>query len=139
MPQILILAAVGAGLVLAGRFYREMQRRIKSELKAAEEALERLKAAARAAGMEPEAYAVAVLDRALASGRDAATGDFEVRETDAAFIVDSPEPWPPTTPYDTTEARRRLAEYDRTGKFVDFEDWAADFEAEIEAMLKAKA
>jgi hypothetical protein len=41
MPQILILAAVGAGLVLAGRFYREMQRRIKSELKAAEEALER--------------------------------------------------------------------------------------------------
>lgn len=41
MPQILILAAVGAGLVLAGRFYREMQRRIQSELKAAEEALER--------------------------------------------------------------------------------------------------
>ncbi|MET0869306.1 MAG: hypothetical protein ABWY15_00275 [Methyloceanibacter sp.] len=41
MPQILILAAVGAGLVLAGRFYREMQGRIKSELKAAEEALER--------------------------------------------------------------------------------------------------
>lgn len=104
-----------------------------------EEALERLKTAARAAGMEPEAYAVAVLDRALASGRDAASGDFEVRETDAAFIMDSPEPWPPTTPYDTTEARRRLAEYDRTGKFVDFEDWAADFEAEIEAMLKARA
>ncbi|MGD9503022.1 MAG: hypothetical protein AB7V40_11125 [Methyloceanibacter sp.] len=41
MPQILILAAVGAGLVLAGRFYREMQKRIQSELKAAEEALER--------------------------------------------------------------------------------------------------
>jgi hypothetical protein len=41
MPQILILAAIGAGLVLAGRFYREMQRRIQSELKAAEEALER--------------------------------------------------------------------------------------------------
>jgi hypothetical protein len=37
----LLLAAIGAGLVLAGRFYREMQRRIKSELKAAEEALER--------------------------------------------------------------------------------------------------
>lgn len=41
MPQILLLAAVGAGLVLAGRFYREMQRRIQSQLKAAEEALER--------------------------------------------------------------------------------------------------
>ena len=36
-----VFAAVGAGLVLAGRFYREMQRRIQSELKAAEEALER--------------------------------------------------------------------------------------------------
>jgi hypothetical protein len=41
MPQILILAAVGAGFVLAGRFYREMQRRIQAELKAADEALER--------------------------------------------------------------------------------------------------
>jgi hypothetical protein len=51
MPQILILAAVGAGLVLAGRFYREMQRRIKSELKGAEEALER-RARARAVPLE---------------------------------------------------------------------------------------
>jgi hypothetical protein len=41
MPQILILAAVGAGLILAGRVYRQMQRRIQAELKAAEEALER--------------------------------------------------------------------------------------------------
>ena len=104
-----------------------------------EEALERLKAAARAAGLTPEAYAVAVLDRALASRRDDASGHFEVREKDAAFILDTPEPWPPTTPYDITEAKRRLAEYDRTGKFIDFEDWAADFEAEIESMLKAKA
>ncbi|MBB3871800.1 hypothetical protein [Brevundimonas mediterranea] len=104
-----------------------------------DEALERLKTAARAASMEPEAYAVAILDKALASGRDDAAGDFEVREKDAAFVVDNPEPWPPTTPYDTTEAKRRLAEYDRTGKFIEFEDWAADFEAEIEAMLKAKA
>lgn len=104
-----------------------------------EEALEQLKAAARAAGLTPEAYAVAVLNRALASGRDDASGDFEVRETDAAFILDTREPWPPTTPYDTTEAKRRLAEYDRTGNFIEFEDWAADFEAEIEAMLKAKA
>ena len=95
--------------------------------------------AARAAGITPEANALAVLDKALASGRDAPSGDFEVREKDAAFVVDSPEPWPPATPYDTTEAKRRLAEYDRTGKFIEFEDWAADFEAEIEAMLKAKA
>ena len=41
MPQLIILAAVGAGLVLAGRFYRQLQRRIQAELKAAEEAVER--------------------------------------------------------------------------------------------------
>jgi hypothetical protein len=41
MPQILILVAAGAGLFLAGRLYRDMQRRIRSELRAAEEALER--------------------------------------------------------------------------------------------------
>jgi len=41
MPQILVLVAAGAGLFFAGRFYRDMQRRIRSELRAAEEALER--------------------------------------------------------------------------------------------------
>lgn len=41
MPQLLVLAAVGAGLLLAGRFYRQMQKRIQTELRAAEEALER--------------------------------------------------------------------------------------------------
>jgi len=38
---MLILVAVGAGLFLAGRLYRDMQRRIQSELRAAEEALQR--------------------------------------------------------------------------------------------------
>jgi hypothetical protein len=41
MPQILILVAAGAGLFLAGRLYRDMQRRIQSELRAAEEAMKR--------------------------------------------------------------------------------------------------
>ena len=41
MPQVLILVGLGAGLVLAGRFYRDLQRRIRSELRAAEEALKR--------------------------------------------------------------------------------------------------
>jgi hypothetical protein len=105
-----------------------------------DEALERLKAAARTAGMEPEAYAVAVLERALATGPDDASSSFEVREKDAAFTMDDTlTPWPPTAHYDTAEAKRRLAEYDRTGKFIEFEDWAAGFEAEIEAMLKARA
>ena len=41
MPPIIILVAAGAGLFLAGRWYREAQRRIVSELRAAEEALAR--------------------------------------------------------------------------------------------------
>jgi hypothetical protein len=41
MPQLLILVAAGAGLFLAGRWYRDVQRRIASELRAAEEALQR--------------------------------------------------------------------------------------------------
>jgi len=106
-----------------------------------DEALERLKAAAHAAGVTPEAYAVAILDRALATGADDDTSRGSgVSENDAAFILDdAPMSWPPTTPYDTGEAKRRLAEYDRTGKFVEFEDWATGFEADLETMLKAKA
>jgi hypothetical protein len=41
MPPILLLVAAGAGLFLAGRWYRDVQKRIQSELRAAEEALER--------------------------------------------------------------------------------------------------
>lgn len=60
----------------------------------------RLKAAARAAGVTPEALVIQHLDHAL---------------MEAAF--------------DTTEAERRLAQYDRTGQHIGFEDWAADFRA----------
>jgi hypothetical protein len=41
MPPLLIFVATGAGLFLAGRWYRDVQRRIESELRAAAEALER--------------------------------------------------------------------------------------------------
>ncbi len=41
MPQFLILVGVGAGLLLAGRFYRDLQRRVQTELSAAEDALKR--------------------------------------------------------------------------------------------------
>jgi hypothetical protein len=41
MPQVLILVAAGAGLILAGRWYRDMQRRVQAELRAAEEALKK--------------------------------------------------------------------------------------------------
>ena len=39
MPQVLILVAAGAGLILAGRWFRDMQRRVQAELRATEEAL----------------------------------------------------------------------------------------------------
>jgi hypothetical protein len=41
MPQVLILVAAGAGLILAGRWFREMQRRVQAELRATEEALKK--------------------------------------------------------------------------------------------------
>jgi hypothetical protein len=41
MPQLLILVGVGTGLLLARRFYRDLQRRVQSELRAAEDALKR--------------------------------------------------------------------------------------------------
>lgn len=63
-----------------------------------EEMAERLKAAARAAGVTPESLALQHLDQAL---------------NDTAF--------------DTGEAERRLADYDKTGRHVGFEEWASDF------------
>lgn len=62
----------------------------------------RLKAAARAAGITPEALAIRHLDQAL---------------IEAAF--------------DISEAEHRLARYDRTGQHIGFEDWSADFRASI--------
>ena len=42
MPQILLFFVAGAGLILAGRrWYRDEQRRIAAELRAAKEAMER--------------------------------------------------------------------------------------------------
>jgi len=41
MPQILLLAAVGAGLLLLRRYLKREQERIVSDLRKAEEAMER--------------------------------------------------------------------------------------------------
>ncbi|MGH6736417.1 MAG: hypothetical protein ACRECX_10120 [Methyloceanibacter sp.] len=41
MPQLLLIIAAGAGLILAGRWLRQEQRRIAAELRAAKEAMER--------------------------------------------------------------------------------------------------
>lgn len=41
MPQVLLLIAAGAGLLLAGRWWRQEQRRISAELRKASEAMER--------------------------------------------------------------------------------------------------
>lgn len=105
-----------------------------------EETLARLGAAARAAGVTPHDYAVAVLERALAREADKeGPHGFGVRESDTPFVADEASaPWPPTKPYDTTEAERRLAEYDRTGKFIEFEEWVEGFEQELEDMLQTR-
>jgi hypothetical protein len=60
----------------------------------------RLKVAAHRVGVTPEALAIRHLDQALSR-----------------------------VAFDTTEAERRLAEYDRTGQHIGFEDWSADFRA----------
>ena len=45
MPQILVFAAIAAGLVVVRRWYREERKRIAAELKRAREAMEQRDAA----------------------------------------------------------------------------------------------
>jgi plasmid stability protein len=82
--------------------------------------LRRLTAAAEAAGLSVEGFAVEILTAALAQGG--------LAEDAAAF----------QGAHDWTEADRRLADYDRTGESVAFEDWAADFRADVQARIAAK-
>ncbi len=82
-----------------------------------DETLRRLTTAAEAAGMSVQTYAALLIEQAL-------TGS-GVREDPAVF----------RTTHDWTEADRRLAEYDRTGEYVAFEDWADDFRADVQARL----
>jgi hypothetical protein len=41
MPQVLILAAIGAGLLLVRRYLKKEQDRVRAELRKAEEAMQR--------------------------------------------------------------------------------------------------
>jgi len=41
MPQVLLLAAIGAGLILVRRYLKREQERVRVELRKAEEAMER--------------------------------------------------------------------------------------------------
>ncbi|ALJ08161.1 MULTISPECIES: hypothetical protein [Brevundimonas] len=95
-----------------------------------EEALERLKAAARAAGLTPEAYAGAVLDRAFTEQ------SFGVREDQAAFETGQTELY--ASPPDGPTAAEALAEYDRTGVYETFEEWSTAFETDLKARLDAR-
>ena len=70
--------------------------------------VKRLEDAAREAGVTPEALAAAHLSMAL-----------DTTSLDGGW----------------TEARRRLAEYDRTGAFVTLDDWVADFKADVRSRL----
>ena len=85
-----------------------------------EDLLRRLTVAAEAADLPVEAYTTMIIEAALAPGGMA--------EEAAAF----------QGAHDWTEADRRLADYDRTGEFVAFEDWAADFRTDVQARLAAK-
>ena len=95
-----------------------------------DEALERLKAAAHAAGMTSEAYAAAVLDRALTENLCG------VREDQVAFEAGLTElhAAPPEGP----TAAEALAEYDRTGVYETFEEWSTAFETDLKARLDAR-
>jgi len=95
-----------------------------------DEALERLKAAAHAAGMTPEAYAVAVLDRALTENLCGVREDQVIFEAGLTGLYAAP-PEGPT-------AAEALAEYDRTGVYETFEEWSTAFETDLKARLDAR-
>jgi len=57
MPQLLILLAAGAGIILARRWYRDEQRRVAAELARARKAMD-----------QPEAGSVVRLERDPATG-----------------------------------------------------------------------
>jgi hypothetical protein len=63
MPQVLLLIAAGAGIVLAGRWLRQEQRRIAAELRAAKEEMERRE-----------------VDRAVPLEQDPATGVYRPKQ-----------------------------------------------------------
>lgn len=94
------------------------------------EALERLKAGARAAGMEPEAYAVAILDSVLTQKL------LVVREDQIAFEAGPTRLYAP--PPEGPTAAEALAEYERTGVYETFEEWSTAFEKDLKARLDAR-
>jgi hypothetical protein len=95
-----------------------------------DEALERLKTAARAAGMEPEGYAVAILDSLLTEKL------LGVREDQVAFDAGPAGLYAP--PPEGSTAAEALAEYDRTGVYETFEEWSTAFETDLKARLDAR-
>lgn len=93
-----------------------MARRV-LKLQLAEETHARLTAAAAQEGLSLEAWARRRLEDA------ARTDSAGVRETSAAF----------DTQHDWAEADRRLADYDRTGEFIDAEAWMTELRAAVRA------
>lgn len=82
-----------------------------------DQTLARLTTAAAALGLRVDAYARDLLE--------AAVRDQGVREGATAF----------EGAHDWTEARRRLAEYDRTGEHITLDDWLAEFRADVKSRL----
>lgn len=97
-----------------------------------DEVLRCLKDAALEARMAPEDYAVRIIVEALMESHgDTGEGGMMVCEDAAVFEARPSE-------HDWTEADRRLAEYDRTGKFVTLEDAMRRFEQAVEDKLAAR-
>ena len=82
--------------------------------------LRRLASAAEAAGVSIEIYAARILERALPP---------EGVAKDAAVFQSA---------HDWTEADRRLAEYDRTGEYLDAAEFFDAFLADVETRIAAR-
>ena len=98
--------------------------------------LARIRAAAAAVGLSPEAWAAGVITTALATpGLSEDAVPFDATARDHVFVdTRTPE----TVACQHTAALAALTEYDQTGEHVTFEEWAAEFRTDVEARLAAR-
>lgn len=95
--------------------------------------LARVEAAAALAGLSPEAWAALRVSDALEA--------HGLREDAAVFDAEAPaDGWvddrtPEARAFQHAASLAALEEYDRTGISFPFEDWAAEFRADVEARL----
>jgi hypothetical protein len=98
--------------------------------------LARVRAAAAEAGMSPEAWAAGVIADALA--RQGVSEDAAPFEAAGEGPVMLDTRTPETVAFQHAAALAAIEEYDRTGEHITFEEWAADFRADVKARLAAR-